>query len=44
MITSYKYVRNLMILFKIERFDKIILRKIMAKINTFPVHPIFGVI
>ena len=27
LITSYKNVRNLMILFKIERFDKIILRK-----------------
>ena len=28
LITSYKFVQNIMILFKIERFDKIFLRKI----------------
>ena len=35
LITSYKYVRNLMILFKIEHFDKIILRKIRRKSTHF---------
>ena len=35
LITSYKFVRNIMILFKIERFDKIILRKIRRKSTHF---------